>query len=67
MSLYKDIEEVEALVLGISSTQLRAMYKKVDALQRENDAIESTRIRHAISQRLGEIHLLLRDGHLGNI
>ena len=52
------------LMLGISKTQITAMQKKVNALERENDAIALTRIRHAISERLVEIRLLLRDGNL---
>lgn len=61
------IPEAAVLMLGISRTQISAMHKKVDALERENDAIALTRIRHAINQRLVEIRLLLRDGHLKNM
>jgi len=35
-------------------------------LEMENDAIGDTPIRHAINERLVEIRLLLRDGHLKN-
>lgn len=52
------------LALGIIKPQIASMQKKIDALERENDAIGLTRVRHAISQRLVEIRLLLRDGHL---
>ena len=50
------------LGLGITKQQIASMQKKIDALERENDAIGLTRIRHKISQRLVEIRLLLRDG-----
>jgi hypothetical protein len=63
----KHIPEAAVLMLGISRPQIRAMHTKVDALERENDAIALTRIRHEISQRLVEIRLLLRDGHLKNM
>ena len=36
----------------------------IDTLERENDAIALTRVRHEISRRLVEIRLLLRDGNL---
>lgn len=52
------------LMLGITKQQLASMQKKVDQLERENDAIALTRIRHAVNQRLVEIRLLLRDGNL---
>lgn len=51
------------LALGITKQQIAAMQKKVDALERENDAIGLTRVRHAISEHLVSIRLLLRDGH----
>jgi len=57
-----DLEE-----LGIDKTQYRFMQKYIDLLERENDAIALPRIRHAISQQLVEIRLLLRDGHLKNL
>ena len=50
------------LGLGITKQQIASMQKKIDALEREKDAIGLTRIRHKISQRLVEIRLLLRDG-----
>ena len=57
----------EILVLGITKSQLAAMQRKIDQLERENDAIALTRIRHAVNERLVEIRLLLRDGHLRNM
>jgi len=57
----------DELSLGITKPQIASMQRKVDALERENDAIALTRIRHAINERLVEIRLLLRDGHLGNM
>jgi hypothetical protein len=56
--------DAAVLMLGITKPQITAMQKKIDALERENDAIALTRIRHAINERLVEIRLLLRDGHL---
>jgi hypothetical protein len=52
--------------LGITKPQVSAMQKRIDTLEHENDAIGNTEIRHAISERLVEIRLLLRDGHLKN-
>ena len=57
----------EILALGITKSQLAAMQRKIDQLERENDAIALTRIRHAVNERLVEIRLLLRDGHLRNM
>lgn len=59
--------EAQALALGISRQQIDAMQLKIDKLERENDAIGLTRIRHAVNERLVEIRLLLRDGHLKNL
>jgi len=53
-------------LLGITEKQLNAMQRRIDMLERENDAIGNTPIRHAISDRLVEIRLLLRDGSLHN-
>lgn len=55
------------LMLGITKRQIASMQRKVDQLERENDAIALTRIRHAVNSRLVEIRLLLRDGHLKNL
>ena len=55
------------VMLGITKQQIGDMQKKVDALERENDAIALTRIRHAINRRLVEIRLLLRDGNLNSM
>jgi len=55
------------LALGIDKQQIAAMQKKVDALERENDAIGLTRVRHQISEHLVSIRLLLRDGHTENM
>ena len=55
------------LMLGINKAQIASMQRKISALERENDAIALTRIRHAINARLVEIRLLLRDGHLKNM
>lgn len=55
------------LALGITKQQIAAMQKHIDTLERENDAIGLTRVRHAINSRLVEIRLLLRDGHLRNM
>lgn len=57
----------QELMLGISKEQIAAMQKRIDLLERENDAIALTRIRHAINSRLVEIRLLLRDGNLKNM
>jgi len=59
--------DAQALALGITKPQINSMQRKVDQLERENDAIGLTRIRHAINERLVEIRLLLRDGHLNNM
>ena len=39
----------------------------VDRLERLNDSVGCTPIRHAISHRVVEIRLLARDGHLRNM
>ncbi len=39
----------------------------VDRLERLNDSVGYTPIRHAISHRVVEIRLLARDGHLRNM
>jgi hypothetical protein len=57
----------EELNLGITKPQITAMQRKVDALERENDAIALTRVRHQISEHLVCIRLLLRDGHTKNL
>lgn len=59
--------EPAELMLGITKQQLASMQRKVDQLERENDAIALTRIRHAVNSRLVEIRLLLRDGNLKNM
>lgn len=51
-------------MLGITKPQIVSMQRKIDALERENDAIALTRIRYGINSRLVEIRLLLRDGNL---
>jgi hypothetical protein len=53
--------------LGISKSQLKAMQKRIDVLEQENGAISDRTIRHAVDERLVEIRLLLRDGHLKNM
>lgn len=60
------VSEVAELALGITKQQIASMQRKVNQLERENDAIALTRIRHAIHERLVEIRLLLRDGHIRN-
>ena len=50
--------------LGISADQTAGLQRMVDALERGADYIGDTPVRHAISERLVEIRLLLRDGHL---
>ena len=55
------------LALGITRQQIASMQRKIDQLERENDVIGLTRVRHAINERLVEIRLLLRDGHLKNM
>lgn len=57
----------DELMLGITKQQIASMQRKVDALERENDAIALTRVRHAINKRLVEIRLFLRDGHTRNM
>lgn len=59
--------ESRAEALGIAKSQLAAIQRKIDQLERENDAIAPTPIRHAVNSRLVEIRLLLRDGHLRNM
>ena len=54
---------VAELMLGITKQQIAAMQKRVDKLERENDAIALTRVRQAINHRLVETRLLLRDGN----
>ena len=61
------VSDAHELALGIDKSQLKAMQRKIDQLERENDAIALTRIRHAVNSRLVEIRLLLRDGHLQNM
>ena len=53
--------------LGITKQQVAAMQRKIDTLERENDAIGHRAIRQAINARLVEIRLFLRDGHLRNM
>jgi hypothetical protein len=55
------------LALGITKAQIKSMQRKVDALERENDAIDLTCVRHQISEHLVSIRLLLRDGHTRNM
>lgn len=57
------MQHAAELALGVTKQQIAAMQKKVDALERENDAIGLTRVRHEISHHLVSIRLLLRDGH----
>lgn len=52
--------------LGINPQQVASMQRKVNQLERENDAIGLTSVRHAISEHLVSIRLLLRDGHTNN-
>lgn len=61
------IADAAETMLGISKPQIAAMHRKVDQLEQENDYIGLTSVRHAISQRLVEIRLLLRDGHTKNL
>lgn len=55
------------LELGVDPQHVSTMQKRIDILERENDALSDRAIRHAISQRLVEIRLFLRDGHLKNM
>lgn len=55
------------LMLGVSKEHIEEMQTKINYLEWENDAIALTCVRHAVSQRLVEIRLLLRDGHLKNL
>jgi hypothetical protein len=66
MSRAEQPSDAAALALGITKPQIKAMQRKVDALEHENDAIGLTCVRHAINERLVEIRLLLRDGHIQN-
>lgn len=52
---------------GVTPQHIAAMQKRINELEQKNDAIAPTHIRHAVSQRLVEIRLLLRDGHLHNL
>lgn len=61
------ISDAAELMLGISKPQIAAMQKRVVKLEEDNQYIGLTRIRHAIDQRLVEIRLLLRDGHIKNL
>ena len=56
--------DAAALMLGITKPQIAAMQKRIDTLERENDALALTRVRREIGIRLVEIRLLLRDGNL---
>jgi hypothetical protein len=60
------VSEIESR-LGIIEKQIARMQMRVTQLERENDYIGNTPIRHAINQRLVEIRLLLRDGDLKKI
>jgi hypothetical protein len=55
------------LALGVSKEHIDEMQSAINQLEWQNDAIGLTRVRHAVSQRLVEIRLLLRDGHLKNM
>ena len=52
--------------LGVSPEHLESMQSKIDTLELQNDWIGDTTVRHAVSERLVEIRLLLRDGHTKN-
>ena len=54
-------------MLGVDADHIDEMQRKINALERENDAIALTRVRHEISEKLVEIRLLLRDGHTKNM
>lgn len=56
--------DAAALMLGITKQQIVSMQKRINTLERENDAIALTRVRREIGIRLVEIRLLLRDGNL---
>lgn len=56
--------DAAALMLGITKPQIASMQKRINPLERENDAIVLTRVRREIGIRLVEIRLLLCDGNL---
>lgn len=53
--------------LGVDADHLDEMQRKINQLERENDAVALTRVRHEISGHLVAIRLLLRDGHTKNM
>lgn len=63
----KKISKAAVLMLGVDADHIDEMQRKINALERENDAIALTRVRHEISEKLVEIRLLLRDGHTKNM
>lgn len=58
---------IRQIPLGINENQIAVINAHIDTLERLNDAIGLTPIRHAVSKRLVEVRLLLRDGHLDNM
>lgn len=52
--------------LGVDAAHIASMQSKIDTLELENDWIGYTPVRHAVNERLVEIRLLLRDGHIEN-
>jgi hypothetical protein len=52
--------------LGVDVEHLAGMQTKIDLLEQENDWIGDTFVRGEVNERLVEIRLLLRDGHLKN-
>lgn len=44
--------------------RLSRMHEEIDCFERRNDWLGNREVRHAISQRLVEIRILLRDGKL---
>jgi hypothetical protein len=55
-------EEKRGLIIG--QVRLATMNSLVNRLEWENDDIAEVAVRNAVSERLAEIRLLLRDGHL---
>lgn len=67
MCTKNQISKAAVRMLGVDADHIDEMQRKINALERENDAIALTRVRHEISEKLVEIRLLLRDGHTKNM
>lgn len=53
---------------GVEDAALaKVLNRGIDALERQIDNVGDTPLRHALSQRIVEIRMLARDGHLRNM